>query len=142
MQVPHPWRRLRQSPHITLRWFSGPGPFGWCRHSTQEVWLRTDLTQAQRRATLLHELEHLDAGPAVRGFEEQDEMQIRERAARWLIPFDRLADAMVWAGDEHELAEELWVDVGTVTTRLTTLTEDESARLSALLDAAEKSFPG
>lgn len=141
MHAPHPWRRLREASHITLHWFAGPGPFGWCRHSTQEIYLRDDLTQAERRATLLHELEHLAVGPAVRGFEGQDEQQTRERSARWLIPFQTLAEAMVWAGDDHELAEELWVDVETVRTRLATLTSAETRLLNERLDAAELAYP-
>lgn len=141
MHIPHPWRRLRDASHVTLHWFAGPGPFGWCRHSTQEIYLRNDLTQAQRRATLLHELEHLERGPAVRGFVDQDERETRERSARWLIPFQALADALVWANDDQELAEELWVDVETVRTRLATLTDDETRQLNERLDAAELSYP-
>ncbi len=138
--LPHPWRRLARLAHITLRWHDD-GPMGTCRHSTQEVSLRRDLTQAERRATLAHELEHLAEGPAVRGYAEQDEKLIRERAARWLIPFDRLIEALVWAGDDHELAAELWVDVHTVRTRLEMLTDDESTRLADLMAAAELTFP-
>jgi hypothetical protein len=137
---PHPWRRLRNLTHVTVRYFD-EGPFGWCRHSTQEVFLRSDLTQAQRRATLLHELEHLEAGPAVVGYAQCDERDTRERAARWLIPIDHLAEAMVWAFDDEELAEELWVDVETARTRLSTLTEAESAELNRRLDIAELTFP-
>ena len=113
---------------------------GKCKHSTQEVSLRRDLTQAQRRAALLHELEHLAHGPAVVGYVEQDEKATRERAARWLIPLENLGDALVWANDDHELAEELWVDLGTVRTRLSTLTAEESRLLNDRLDAAEQTF--
>lgn len=141
MPLPHPWRRLRESPHITLRWFSGPGRPGYARHSTQTVYLRDDLTQAERRAVLLHELEHLACGPAVRGYVDDDERQVQERAARWLIPIDRLAQAMVWAGDDVELAEELWVDVATVRARLRSLNDEETALLNDRLDAAERCYP-
>ncbi len=127
-------------PHITLRWHDG-GPMGKCRHSTQEVSLRRGLTQAERRATLAHELEHLAKGPAIVGFTDQDELDVRQRAARWLIPFHRLADALVWAGDDYELADELWVDVHTVRTRLETLTAKECAHLADLMAAAELTFP-
>lgn len=142
MHLPHPWRRLRESPHITLRWFSGPGRAGYARHSTQTVYLRDDLTQAQRRAVLAHELEHLEAGPAIRGYGAQDEASVSERAARWLLPIEVLADALVWCSDDHELAEELWVDLHTVRCRLRTLTDQETALINARLDAAERAFPG
>lgn len=140
MRHPHPWRRLKELAHITLVWHDH-GPMGTCKHSTQTVSLRRDLSQAERRATLLHELEHLEHGPAVVGYVDQDEKATRERAARWLIPLDNLAAAMVWAVDDHELAEELWVDLGTVRTRLSTLTADETNVLNARLDSAERGFP-
>jgi predicted transcriptional regulator len=141
MSLPHPWRRLRESSHITLRWFSGPGRPGYARHSTQTVYLRDDLSQAERRAVLLHELEHLAHGPAVKGYVDQDEIQTQERAARWLLPLETLADAMVWANDEHELADELWVDVATVRARLASLTDQETLALNQRLDAAERCYP-
>jgi hypothetical protein len=140
MPLPHPWRRLRDLAHVTLVWHDH-GPMGKCKHSTQEVSLRRDLTQAQRRAALLHELEHLEHGPAVVGYVEEDEMATRERAARWLIPIENLAAAMIWANDDHELAEELWVDLGTVRTRLSTLTAVETRHLNDRVDAAERTFP-
>lgn len=140
MHLPHPWRRLAEALDVTLRWHDD-GPMGRCRHSTREVSLRRGMTQAERRATLLHELEHLNEGPAVRGFERDDEMQTRERAARWLIPLKDLADALVWANDDLEVADVLWVDIHTVQTRLTTLTVEETAELNRRLDAAEITFP-
>lgn len=137
---PHPWRRLKELAHITLVWHDH-GPMGKCKHSTQEVSLRRDLTQAERRAALLHELTHLDRGPAVVGYVADDEAATRREAARWLISLERLADAMVWAVDDYELAEELWVDVGTVRTRLSSLTPEETTYLNSRVDAAERSFP-
>lgn len=68
-------------------------------------------------------------------------MATRERSARWLIPFPILAKALVWAGNEEELAAELWVDVHTVRTRLATLTPDESSELARLMEEAELCSP-
>lgn len=140
MQHPHPWQRLQELAHIKLEWHTG-GKRGWCRHSTQKISLREDLSQADRRSALLHEIEHLVGGPAIRGYVDQDEQAVRARAARWLIPFENLAEAMVWAGDEYELAEELWVDVFTVRERLNGLTAGESAELERLMLAAELTYP-
>lgn len=140
MHLPHPWRRLRELTHITLKWHDD-GPMGKCKHSTQEVSLRRDLDQAARRAVLLHELEHLRRGPAVVGFVDHDERATRDAAARLLIPLHALAEAMVWAVDDHELAAELWVDVHTVRARLEGLTQAESDELNRRLDAAELTFP-
>lgn len=140
MHFPHPWRRLRNAAHITLRWHHD-GPMGWCRHSTQEVSIRTDLTQVERRSTLAHELVHLDRGPAIKGFEEHEEKVVSEETARWLIPLEKLADGLVWAFDDEELADILWVDLDTVQTRLVTLTPKETTFINAALDRAEMSFP-
>lgn len=140
MHFPHPWRHLRNAAHITLKWHH-EGPMGWCKHSTQTVSIRTNLTQSERRSTLAHELIHLDRGPAVRGFEEQEERAVDEQAARWLIPLDKLADALVWAFDDEEVADLLWVDLDTVQTRLVTLTADETTHINRVLDRAEMSFP-
>lgn len=140
MHFPHPWQRLRGLAHITLRWHHD-GPMGFCRHSTQEVSIRTDLTQSERRSTLAHELIHLDRGPAIVGFEDHEERIVDEEAARWLIPLDKLADALVWAFDDEELADLLWVDLGTVQARLVTLTAAETVTINAALDRAEMTFP-
>lgn len=140
MSLPHPWRRLRELAHITLKWHDG-GPRGRCRHSTQEISLRRDLNQAERRSALAHELEHLVGGPAIVGFVDHDEALVTDRAARYLIPFDALSRALVWANDDHELAEALWVDVYTVRARLAGLTDLETAMLEVGMIAAERAFP-
>ena len=140
MHFPHPWRRLRDAAHVTLKWHN-EGPMGWCKHSTQEVSIRTNLTQTERRSTLAHELVHLERGPAILGYEEQEERIVAEEAARWLIPLEKLADGLVWAFDDEELADLLWVDLETVQIRLVTLTAEESATVNATLDRAEMTFP-
>lgn len=138
---PHPWQRVAELGHITVHFDQDIREFGRCKHSTQEIFIRRGLTQAQRRATVLHELTHLERGPAVRGFVRQDELQTREAAARWLIPFDNLVDGLIWCGDDRELAHHLWVDLGTVRTRLHTLTPAEDELLNLHLDRAELTFP-
>jgi hypothetical protein len=140
MPLPHPWRRLREAAHVTLRWHAD-GPMGWCRHSTQEISIRLGLTQAQRRVTVLHELEHLAGGPAVVGFAHVDERATQLRTAKWLITTEALAKAMLWSRDEYEIAEELWVDVHTVRDRLASLTPAETRLLNQLLDDAELQLP-
>lgn len=112
--MPHPWKRLRELAHVALHWHDG-GPWGIARHSTQEISLRRGLTQAQRRSTLAHELMHLQVGPAIVGYVDQDEAHVRERTARWLIT----------SGPA----------------RLDSLTDDETSVLNGRLDAAERGFP-
>ena len=47
------------------------------------------------------------------------------KAARQLIPIDRLMDALRWADNLSEVAHELWVDEQTLMDRIDTLTADE-----------------
>lgn len=131
----HPWRAFRTLTEWTLRWADLPdGLFGLTDHQTRVVTLSTGLGQAQRRCTIAHEHEHI-ADP------DATETEVRQRTARRLITFDQLADAMVWAGNEGELARELWVDIEVARDRLLGLTAGESADLVRRLDAAELRNP-
>lgn len=133
----HPWRVLRGLVDWTLHFAHLPdGILGLTDHRRRTITLAHGLTQAERRCTLEHELQHVDRGPVTRGWVEREERVVDELAARRLITLERLADAMVWAYDEHEMAEELWVDVATVRTRLATLRPDEAAHIEDRLDQA------
>lgn len=131
----HPWRAFRALTEWRLRWADLPdGLFGHTDHHSRVVTLSTGLGQAQRRCTIAHEAEHI-ADP------DASEQEIRRRTALRMIPFERLADAMVWAGNDWELARELWVDVEVARDRLDALTPTESAELVRRLDAAELRNP-
>jgi hypothetical protein len=81
--------------------------------------LERSLGQVERRCTLAHELEHLRRGD--RGCQpEVVEARVRHAAARWLLPDPgTVADALVWAGGDLEVAaDELWVDEPTLRARL------------------------
>jgi hypothetical protein len=116
--VVHPWRRLRELAHITLLWHDH-GPMGLADHQEQTVSLRRGMTWAQRRCTLTHELLHLERGPALSTTKHQDEERVRRETARRMIPDVRiLGEALAWALDEHECADELGVDVPVLRYRL------------------------
>jgi hypothetical protein len=66
---------------------------------------------------------------------------VRAAAAKRLIPFEALVDAMVWSGDDHELADELWVDVATVRDRLASLTRRECEEITRRMERAELRHP-
>jgi hypothetical protein len=99
------------------------------------------MTLAERRSTIAHEVEHITRGPAYIGYERREELAVCKAAAERLITFEALVDAMVWSGDEYELAAELWVDVGTVRDRLRSLSPWESAELSRRMERAELRHP-
>lgn len=126
----HPWRALRDLPHIDLFWQESDVELG---HSTFEppcITITSGMTQAERRSTLTHELIHHERGSVPAINENAEERIVDDLAARRLIPLDVLLDKMVYCYDEHELAEVLWVDVPTVVTRLRNLTRAESEYLN------------
>ncbi len=127
---------------MRLRWRDlGPDRLGETWHQVSTIVLAPDLTQAERRSTLTHELVHLERGPVPPALRAREERAVDAEAACRLITLEQLADALVWSFDDHELAEELWVDVATVRARLAALGEEETALLNKRLDVAELELP-
>ncbi len=134
MTQTHPWRTLRdQWPHVDLYYADLPEGT-WGLSDGRTIWLSDTLSQAERRCTVMHEIVHMELGqhecqdPAV-------EAVVHREVARRLIPWERLASALLWARDELELADELWVDVETVQVRLEHLHPSERAKLRAMVAA-------
>lgn len=107
---------------------------------TRTIWLHRDLTPAQRRCTLAHEVIH-----AARGDEKcadhvltaRQERLVDEIAARLLIPLDALADALATDPHEPALCEALHVDVPTLAARLRYLTAEEVVHLQTRIQRIE-----
>lgn len=132
---PHPWRELRHLVDVVVHWRSDM-PAGKAGVTDgRDIWLADDLSQAERRSVLMHELVHLRRGhgscqpPEVEG-------SVRRETARRLIPnVRRLADAMAWAGGHlGEAAEELWVIEEVLEDRLRWLHPAERAFVAARLE--------
>jgi hypothetical protein len=138
MEMYHPWRALRAMTHVDVQWVELPDGV-LALGDGETVWMDRRQRQAQRRSTIAHELEHLSAGdtgcqsPAV-------ERRIDEVAAAKLVSLDQLAEAIVWAMSEEELALDLWVDVDVVRTRLGSLTEEERDAIDRVIAAREESL--
>lgn len=110
MQMPHPWRSLRALTHVRLHWRDDMPDYLLGATDGERIWMRSDLTQVERRCVLAHELEHVrrrhsDCQP------EPVEAAVRAAAARYLLPSPHVvADALVWAGgDMDEASDVLWV---------------------------------
>lgn len=76
----------------------------------ERLWMRSDLSQVERRCVLAHELEHLNRGHT--GCQpEAVERRVQAAAARYLLPDPHvIADALVWARCHiEETADVLWV---------------------------------
>lgn len=131
----HPWRALRDLIDVDVVWTHLPGNTAALTDG-RTIWIDPRLTQAQRRCTIEHERQHLLAGhgsactPAL-------ERRVEAAAARALISLERLARAIAWTQDEHELAEELWVDVDMLRARLANLTDDERAHIEEVIARRE-----
>lgn len=131
----HPWREI-STLGAEVRWADLAGALGLT--DGVRIWLDPRMLQAERRATLAHELEHIRRGHGTcQGGRE--ESAVEAAAVRRLIPLDALADALAWSDDPREVADALWVDAGAVLTRVATLTSSERVRLLALLDRCERS---
>lgn len=128
----HPWRRLRALADWSLQWAHLPeGLLGWADHRTNTIALDPCQTQAERRCTIAHELEHVLRGPvpADPWLAAREESAVGQAAARALISIEALGDALAWSLDVHEVADVLWVDVDTLRTRMQHLHPAERAYL-------------
>ncbi|WP_308251674.1 ImmA/IrrE family metallo-endopeptidase [Rhodococcoides kroppenstedtii] len=139
MQPYDPWREIADDPTVEVvsRHALAPGLDGAL--VGRRIWLHRGLGQAGRRATLAHELVHLERGRPVgdaRG-RRREERVVEQIAARRLVSLDALVDAVRWCGTEslEELAEHLWVDVTAVRARLTALTGLERRVVEAAIEA-------
>lgn len=125
--TPHRW--FARLPDVPIIW-QRPHPrtpSGVDR--TGNLWVDPRLSRAELRCALAHETVHLERGhvgcqpPAV-------ELDVREQAARSLIPIDDLVAHARWAHSIQELAAELDVIVQVLEDRIRTLTQGERERLS------------
>lgn len=139
----HPWRWLRSHPHITVEWSDDlpADVMGRANFATNTIVLAKGLTQAERRSTCWHEVQHLLRGPVTAHLSEREERQVEAIVARDLIPFPALVEAMLWSLDDYEIADELSVDVGLVRARLEGLTPVESMALERSLLENERLIP-
>lgn len=141
----HPWRHLRHHhPHVTVRFADlPPGLLGYTDHAAGEVVLDRRLTQTERRCTVTHEDVHLHRGPmpADPVLAAREEQLCDEVAARRLVPLREAIDALLWSDNEHEVAEELWVDVPTLRARIAALTAGERAAIDDRMREAGRWHP-
>lgn len=130
----HPWRTLAtRYPHITVSCdhVLPRGVAGLLQGNT--IWLCKNLTQAERRSTLTHELIHVDRGAVAPVHVTREELYVDTLAARRLIPLPALLNALRETNNDYKLADELWTDVHTVRVRRENLNPRERAWLAQRL---------
>ncbi len=115
--------------HIDVVWRPMRGLLG--RADGNVITLHPHQSQAQRRCTLQHELVHL-ARSSQHGSDDAEEEVVERQAARILIPMPLLLDKLRWTRDEHELADECWVDVPMLLARLRGMSDLERRMVADL----------
>jgi len=133
----NPWGRLRALTDWLLGWAHLPGDVvGLTHHDARVIVLDRRLTQAERRSTLAHELEHVRRGPVPTDtvLAAREEEACERAAARGLIDIVHLGEALAWSHSLDEAAEELWVDRGTLEARLRGLHPAERHHLRRRLE--------
>jgi hypothetical protein len=132
----HPWRRLRELAHVRLLWHEG-GPPGWTDFEESTISLRRGLNQAERRSTVMHECLHVERGPVPMGLADREELRVEKESARLLLPDVKvIGEALAWARDLSEAADELWVDEQMLRVRLRYLHPAERGWLKQRLEEA------
>lgn len=138
-----PWGAVADLEDILVVFDELPSGRAWWVPSEQVLFLDRRLSRAEARCALEHELQHIRRGDVSLAdvstvLQTRQEISASVGAARRLIPMERLVAALLWSQDEHEIAQELNVDVDAVRIRLLTLTEDEHATIDRRLWAAEQ----
>ena len=131
-----PWRHLREHhPHVTIWETELPGDLLGCLdHNQNAVYVDSRLTCHEKRATVAHEVGHLELDTCVNGlWTPAAEWKVNRWAARHLIPVEALASAMRWTSVVAELADELFVDEKTVRDRFRCMTDAEQDLIMALV---------
>lgn len=131
----HPWRAFRDLVDWTLVWAPLPfGVWGQTDFEARVVTLAPGLSQAERRCTIAHETEHILRGPVPVAYEAREELEVDRNVARLLLPDVRvIGEALAWAHNVHEAADELWVDQEILRARLKHLHPSERAYLKSRL---------
>ncbi|WP_183407210.1 ImmA/IrrE family metallo-endopeptidase [Nocardioides marmorisolisilvae] len=109
--------------------------------SRRVILLERDHPPAQRRSSLAHALAHLDLGHAETPsgwFEQREEVEAEDLAARRLIPLPALARALAWSREPDEVARELGVDDAMLTLRQSRMATDERRRLRRMLARSDR----
>ncbi|MHC3368802.1 hypothetical protein ACYAFX_28650 (plasmid) [Rhodococcus aetherivorans] len=99
------------------------------RHKGHQIEIEQTSNQTERREALTHELKHYERGPVPKHpyFGPLEERIVDRLTAEELISLDALVDALTWSHGHvnHDVAEELWVTLDTLITRVRNLTEKE-----------------
>lgn len=121
-----PWTALADTP-LEVRFVEFTDDYDGCLDGLI-VKLDYRLNQVEKRCVLAHELVHYDLNhdghqpPSV-------EAVVDAMAARRLIRFKDLLEAIQWGRSQWEIAEHLWVTPDILEARMRTLTQEQLEQL-------------
>lgn len=104
---------------------------GYADPDNRMIYLSKQLTDRQRRSTLVHEIIH-----ALRGDTDDDpetEAAVAQETARELVPLVALVNALSRTSNMADLLDTLDVDHGVLRTRVRNLTDGEAAQVRRAL---------
>ncbi len=137
----HPWRVLRRTPDLYVQWTDDlPADTLGAYDGHGTVFLASGQLQTEARCTLTHEQVHAERGD-VGHCDPKTERRVRREAARRLVPVRALAEALLFHGERDlpAVADELWVDLDTLTVRLDTMHPADRGYLTRRLQDREDS---
>jgi len=141
LQTLDPYSFLAEHPDLSMTMAPLPdGERGRWYPDLHVILISDRLSQAERRCTLAHELVHRMRGDlhvADDLMRNRIERSCHLIAARLLIPLPDLVQAMLWSQEPAEVAEQLWVDLETLQTRVETLHPAERGYLRRRLATKE-----
>lgn len=116
---------------MTQEWADLPaGERGRLYPTLSVILLDRRLGQAELRCTLAHDLAHwiLDHDTCTdRRSGSRTEREAEHFAARWLVDLEQYVRAMRWGVNDHEIADELWIDLDLLTAWRECMTDEERA---------------
>lgn len=127
-----PWVALDRLTDWVVVWARTGRP-GRCYYPEQTIALDPRLREPQLRCILMHEVIHAERGPVPRWQRDREEAVVAREAARRLIGFRELGEALAWSPHAAVVADVLWVDEPTLEVRLAHLHPSERHYLARRL---------
>lgn len=135
----HPWRVLGRMTHVVVEWTDDlPAHVLGDTDGVGHIRMANGQLQVERRCTITHEMVHVERGHTG-CCDLKAEARVRREAARRLITIHALGEAIAFHGehDVEALADELWVDLDTLLTRMSHLHPSERGYLRRRLERRE-----
>lgn len=127
-----PFDTLRDSlPGWTLAITALEGIMGFCDAQRRIIWVDVNLTDRERRTTIMHECVHAIRGDI--GDDPVTEREVEAETARRLIPTRALLATLEHSAHPDDLCDVLEVDRDVLCARLRTLDDSEAPRVRRLL---------